>query len=475
MQRSIGALAPLSAESDPQRGRAATVWTRWWPKSPPGSRPARRPAPRVSSAPPCLPALADLGRGGKIPPPFLSTMAPSVPARLGRADQQLGCMGHWPAALNASSDLISLHYDCAPDPDDMESAVADRILLEGVLGTAWVRAHVLAVVGTFGARSPAYRGAPCERVVRAVWDDVLDVPVQVAGAQPGQLHAWRTRRARLGAVRGVFPTWSAALAKGGHVYVKEGGPSDFTALVLARVAAAQQRTSAPAGPCVHVVQHSAWNEAHADPRALAVVRNCTLCDYRGPKATGRGPLADGNLALQRPAMDPRCPACLPHPGALLVPPGFAEQAHVSRLGCAWDIAFEEFARADSWCAGPVRRAGPGTCIDFSDSAELAHILRLPHLTAESFAEEWLGRERDLSGAPLPRIACRGRSDTWSTMATLALAGCAIASLGRMVRRRGTSARAARHTDSLGAGPPAAGSSRASQLSRAGEGQSLIAC
>ena len=36
------------------------------------------------------------------------------------------------AAFNSKTDLISLHYDHAPDKDDGQSAAADRTVLESV-------------------------------------------------------------------------------------------------------------------------------------------------------------------------------------------------------------------------------------------------------------------------------------------------------------------------------------------------------
>ena len=42
------------------------------------------------------------------------------------------------ARFDASADLVSLHYDHAPDRDDGHSAAADRTLLEALYGACWL-------------------------------------------------------------------------------------------------------------------------------------------------------------------------------------------------------------------------------------------------------------------------------------------------------------------------------------------------
>ena len=52
--------------------------------------------------------------------------------------------------FDTTKDLISLHYDHAPDKDDGQSAAADRTLLQVHYGMDWISKHVIAVSGTYG-------------------------------------------------------------------------------------------------------------------------------------------------------------------------------------------------------------------------------------------------------------------------------------------------------------------------------------
>lgn len=175
----------------------------------------------------CTPAPA--------PPP-----RPPAPPPANRTEPSPRCAGTLPAALDPALDLVALHYDCAADPDDLASSVADRTMLEGVYGTAWVRGHVLPVIGAYG-RNVNYRETQCERVAQAVWGDAT-----------GYLRASKLlgRDSLTLAVEGAYVAWAAAIGAGGQVYVKEGGQSDFTRLVVTRL----ERQWAGAGKCVHVVQ-----------------------------------------------------------------------------------------------------------------------------------------------------------------------------------------------------------------------------
>ena len=47
--------------------------------------------------------------------------------------------------FNPEKDLLSLHYDHAPDKDDGHSAAADRTILESLHTRDWVKTHVVAV------------------------------------------------------------------------------------------------------------------------------------------------------------------------------------------------------------------------------------------------------------------------------------------------------------------------------------------
>lgn len=85
-------------------------------------------------------------------PPLQPPQPPSPPPP-SPPPLSMHCNGSWPAAFDSARDLISLHYDCSADPDDFESAVADRAVLERTFGTVWLFSHVVPVAGTFGTNT----------------------------------------------------------------------------------------------------------------------------------------------------------------------------------------------------------------------------------------------------------------------------------------------------------------------------------
>ena len=51
------------------------------------------------------------------------------------------------SGFNPNKDLLSLHYDHAPDKDDGHSTAADRTILQSMFGKKWIKQHVIAVSG----------------------------------------------------------------------------------------------------------------------------------------------------------------------------------------------------------------------------------------------------------------------------------------------------------------------------------------
>lgn len=221
----------------------------------------------------------------------------------------MACAPAWPSAFNGTLDLISLHYDCAADPDDMESAVADRTILETRFGTSWLQDHVIAVGGTYGTNTDYLRSA-CERVLQATWGDA-GVLVLSAGAEQSESRAMH-RALRQSAVERAVERYKLAIAAGGRVYAKEGGQSDFSYDAAQRVEA----WSAGAARCMHVVQHASWNEQTASAGVLVGLQSISGEYVR---------ISDGNTQLQR-ANWARASE-------------FVAAARASWLGCALELTF----------------------------------------------------------------------------------------------------------------------------------------
>lgn len=236
-------------------------------------------------------------------------------------------------AFDRERDLLSLHYDHAPDKDDGHSAVADRTLLESEFGTDWLRTHVLPVSGTYGENAAEFdRGS--DAVMDATWSDV--------GGWLAAHDAWDE------VVDAVAERWSTVFGAGGDVWVKEGGQSDLTAAVVRRLHTTHPDLDLKTR--LHVVQHSDWNEDQTTDAALEFTKSET--DYIR--------IRDANAYLNRTqGNDDFVAAALAHP----------------RFGSMWEAAFAYY--------------DPDVRLDFSDTGELMFLLGLGELDVDAFQARYL--------------------------------------------------------------------------------------
>ena len=237
--------------------------------------------------------------------------------------------------FSPARDLLSLHYDHAPDKDDGQSAAADRTILQSLHGVDWIKAHVVAVSGAYGKNAGEF-DAGSDPVMNAVWNDC------------GGWLAAHTGRDNV--VTELTRRWIEVLVSGGDVWVKEGGQSDITADVVRRIR--EQRPSLDPQTRVHVVQHSNWNEQQTTDAALDYTRRNT--DYIR--------IRDANTYLNAKGGDKTfVTAALAHP----------------TFGPIWKAAFAYYP--------------PDLRLDFSDTGELMHILGLGEIGFEGFRERFLRR------------------------------------------------------------------------------------
>jgi len=236
-------------------------------------------------------------------------------------------------AFNPDKDVISLHYDHAPDKDDGQSAAADRTVLESMFATDWIKKHAIAVSGAYGTNKPRFN-PDSDAVMSAVWDDC-----------GGWLAAHDNRDA---VVRKLVERWSATIKDGGHVWVKEGGQSDLTADVVRKIK--KQMPDVATTRRIHVVQHANWNEKTTTKQDLAYTKANT--DYIR--------ISDANRYLNRKGGD--------------APFVKAARGHAV-FGKAWNAAFQYY--------------DPNQRLDFSDTGELLHILGLGEIGIDAFAERFL--------------------------------------------------------------------------------------
>ena len=254
----------------------------------------------------------------------------------------LGCIMIWSVGCDSGggggggfggSDLVSLHYDHAPDRDDGQSAAADRTMLEDIYGRGWIPGHVLAVSGATGRNDSKFNGASGS-VMNACWGDIGWVAAN-GGNRPA-------------AVEAVTARWLSVLQGGGDIWVKEGGQSDLTAAVVQQIQARNPNINTRAR--VHVVQHGQWNEDNTTPSALAYVQAET--DYiRIANANAYLNKAGGDAAFQSAAVN--------HPV----------------YGPYWQAAFNYYP--------------PSIRLDFSDTGELMHILGLGQVGIDEYRQRFL--------------------------------------------------------------------------------------
>ena len=236
------------------------------------------------------------------------------------------------ANFDRARDLIALHYDHAPDRDDAHAAVA------GLMVTRSLQLQVIVVGGAYGRWNADRYDAGSEAVMDATWGaDWLN-------AHSNGQAALTTSLAR----------WSQTLRAGADVWVAEGGQSDFTASLVRRIQ--QDLPGIDTRNRIHVIQHSDWNEVHADQQELDYTRNNT--DYIR--------IEDGNFANSTADLNQQSQA-------------FVDTVLASQYASAWQAAFDYLS--------------PGEKLDFSDAVELLHIVGVgldQVRTPDDFAARFIG-------------------------------------------------------------------------------------
>lgn len=234
--------------------------------------------------------------------------------------------------FNPQKDLISLHYDHAPDRDDGHSAVADRVILQEQFGADWLPAHVVAVSGAYGTNGDQFR-PESDAVMDAAWKNCC-----------GWIDAHEDWKA---AVRALYTRWTNVIDKGGSIWVKEGGQSDLTADVIRMIKA--KNPGIDINRSIHVVQHSDWNEDQTTDNDLAYVKSTS--DYIR--------ISDANAYLNDRNGNPE----------------FAKKALADpTYGSVWKVAFSYL--------------DPDERVDFSDTGELLAILGIKINSVDGFADKY---------------------------------------------------------------------------------------
>jgi len=110
------------------------------------------------------------------------------------------------ADYRTNVDLISLHYDHAPDRDDGHAAVAAYMVANSIGFEPYV------VSGAYGQKNKSRYQPPAEEVMQVTWKN-----------------NWVNAHSNWdSAVDTTANRWLQTINSGGDIYVAEGGQSDFT-------------------------------------------------------------------------------------------------------------------------------------------------------------------------------------------------------------------------------------------------------
>ena len=247
-------------------------------------------------------------------------------------------------------DLISLHYDHAPDRDDGHATVAAL----AVVRSLGIVPHV--VSGAHGTGNASQYQPEAEVVMRAAWGS-----------------AWEDANGnRQAAVNATSARWLNTLLNGGDIWVAEGGQSDLTTAVVRSINSSNPGINTRSR--IHVVQHSRFNESNSNQSDLRFSQANTdyilIDDGNDDNRT-----ADLNMRSDR----------------------FVQLARNSQFGSAWNAAFSYL--------------DPNFKLDFSDTVLLLHILGIGRdqiATVDDFGAIFLDQSPvnftpDQSPAPSPDL------------------------------------------------------------------------
>lgn len=132
------------------------------------------------------------------------------------------CKKGFPVALDITKDHIALHYDMSYDPDDYISAVADRSAIEPTYGNSFLRNQTSRVIGTCGGSCSGYN-TPADKLMQYTYGDVGGYKATIGANDPKKY---------TDAMNYELDFFKETIKRGGRVFVKEGGESDFTKRII---------------------------------------------------------------------------------------------------------------------------------------------------------------------------------------------------------------------------------------------------
>lgn len=250
-------------------------------------------------------------------------------------------------------DLISLHYDAAPDPDDLHAIAAGSCIADcyGLKDPD----NLCVAVGTYGLRgyNPNTNGATGQ----TRWNDFIAASANVAnnayGSEGGIWFNVHTNAdGQYAHIAAFAAKWKATIEAGCKVYVADGGPMDFTAQVTQYMQSALGCTNAELQQ-ITVVQHSNWNALNTAPFNLAWVQSML----------GYVLVDNGNIGGNNTAALQHHPSVGRDQGVDSA--AFFAKVKAGPCGAAWAAAEDAYVATNAT-----------EVVDFSDTVELLYILNI---------------------------------------------------------------------------------------------------
>jgi hypothetical protein len=151
--------------------------------------------------------------------------------------------------FNIEKDLLLVQFDCKTDVDDLQTVAAFVTLLSD---SKFSKINYHAVAGTYGIQEGLY--VPPNPLFKLAFGD-------------NWTDAHENLEAAIEKVKGII---KKTLANQGAIWIAEAGQSDFTARLINSLQSDLPNISI--SHCIHVVQHSDWNEKVTSPESLEFVK-----------------------------------------------------------------------------------------------------------------------------------------------------------------------------------------------------------
>lgn len=234
--------------------------------------------------------------------------------------------------FNLENDLLLAHFDCKTDVDDIHTAAALATLMAD---PQYKNLKVHVVAGAYGVQEGLYVPA----------NDLFEMAF---GSQWSDAHTDFDK-----AVSEVKAKVIPVLQNGGHIWIADGGQSDFSASLIKEVLSFLPEINAKEK--IHVVQHSDWNEEVTTKEDLAYVTEAI--DYHKiPDGNAEG---NGTPGFRSPDFNETLQ--------------YIKDDNLSQI---WNLALEIGTKYNGKDGRYNNEAVANGGVDFSDLSETCYILNL---------------------------------------------------------------------------------------------------